>query len=102
MNSIYLIKNSEESHYKIGVSNNPMKRLSQLQTGCPSELILLETYQSEVSYEIEKVLHRWFSHLKKEGEWFDFSIVEEVEFKRNCEKIENTLKILTSNQDIIF
>lgn len=102
MNQIYLIKNTEESYYKIGVTVNPQKRLSQLQTGCPSKLVIIDTYASDMAYKVEKVFHNRYSHLKKEGEWFNFSIVEEQKFKKECKDIENTLNILAKSTDILF
>jgi hypothetical protein len=86
---IYLIKNTSESYYKIGVSNNPKKRIKNLNTGNSSELILIQTYETKYAYKIEKNLHRKYSYLRKYGEWFDFSIVEENNFLDNCKKIEN-------------
>ena len=44
MNKIYLIKNSEDDTYKIGVAKNPQNRIKQLQTGNSAELLLIETF----------------------------------------------------------
>ena len=102
MSYIYLIKNSEETYYKIGVGKTPNKRLSQLQTGNSAKLELIEVYKTEIPYKVEGVLHRRFSHFKKEGEWFDFSIKVEREFITNCQKIESSLKFLNENGDNMF
>lgn len=101
-NHIYLIKNTEESYYKIGVGKNPKQRLKQLQTGSPAELILIETFNTEHAYKIEKALHRRYLHLKKEGEWFNFSITEQFEFLRVCESIEKSIKTLMENGNVFI
>lgn len=94
MSFIYLIKNTNESHYKIGVGKNPSNRLKQLQTGCSSELVIIHTYETDIPYIIEKTLHRQYSILRKHGEWFDFSINEETDFLKNCQIIESRIKLL--------
>lgn len=91
MKSIYLIKSSEDSHYKIGVSKNPQKRLSTLQTGNSSQIILISEYKTINAYKIEKVLHRKYSHFQRNGEWFNLSIKEELSFINECEKIEKNI-----------
>jgi len=88
MNSIYLIRSLDESHYKVGVSKHPKKRVSQLQTGNSSKLKLITSYESEFAYQIEKSLQRRYSHLKKEGEWFEMSIDNEISFIDECQKLE--------------
>ena len=88
---IYLIKNTAESYYKIGVAKTPQTRLSQLQTGNSDKLVIIEAYETDYAHKIERILHRNYSHLKKEGEWFNFSIVEEQKFLNDCQRIEKML-----------
>ena len=102
MKYIYLIQSLENSYYKIGVSKHPKKRLKQLQTGNSSELKLVEIYQSEIAHKIEKTLQRRYSHLRKEGEWFDMSISNEVSFSQECQKIEETLLFLKKNHNVFI
>ena len=101
-NFIYLIKNSEESYYKIGVGKNPKQRLKQLQTGSPAELVLIETFSTEHAYKIEKILHRRYSHLKKDGEWFYFSIIEHFEFLNICQTVEKSIKTLMESGNVFI
>ena len=99
MKSVYLIQSLENGYYKIGVSKNPNKRLLQLKTGNSSDLKLIYTYQSEYAYKIEKTLHNRYSHLNKEGEWFDLTLKEEILFIINCQKIEKNINILKKNNN---
>lgn len=89
--SIYLMKSNSDSHYKIDVSKNPQKRLLSLQTGNSSLISLICEYKTDKAYQIEKVLHRRYSHFNKEGEWFDLSIKEEALFVNECAKIEKNI-----------
>jgi len=94
MKYVYLIQSLEDGYYKIGVSKHPNRRLSALQTGNSSELKLVESYESEHANSIEKSLQRRYSYLKKEGEWFEMSIINEITFLKECENIEKNIIIL--------
>lgn len=97
MKYIYLIQSLEDSSYKIGVSKHPQKRLKQLQTGNSAQLKLVESYQSEYANKIEKSLQKRYSYLKKEGEWFEMSIINEVTFVEECQNIEKNIIFLKEN-----
>ena len=102
MRYIYLIQSLENSHYKIGISKNPKRRIKELQTGNSSELRLVETYQSVYAVNIERALQRRYSYLHKEGEWFDMSIINEVTFLSECQKIEEMLIYLEKNSGVFI
>jgi len=102
MKFVYLIQSLENSYYKIGISKHPKKRIKELQTGNSSELKLVEAYQSEFANQIEKTLQRRYSHLRKEGEWFDMGISNEVSFIEECRKIEETLSFLKKNDNVFI
>lgn len=102
MKYIYLIQSLENSYYKIGVSKHPQIRLKQHQTGNPSATKLIEVYASDFAYRVEKVLHRRYSYLKKEGEWFDLSIAIEVSFIDECKKIEENLVFIEKNGNVFI
>lgn len=102
MKYIYLIQSLENSHYKIGISKNPQRRIKELQTGNSSELRLVEVYQSEYAEKIESALHRRYSHIHKEGEWFDMSITNEVSFVAECQKIEENIVLLKKSGNVFI
>lgn len=99
---VYLIQSQEEGYYKIGISKHPNKRIEQLQTGNSSELKLIDSFQSEYANQIERALQRKFSYMRKEGEWFEMSINEEVKFQENCKFIENNLILLKNNGNVFI
>jgi len=94
---IYLIRLSENSYYKIGVTKNINKRIKQLQTGNAEEIYLIDSYQSEYAYKIENALHNFYSNKNKYNEWFEFTLEDEVNFLKDCKKIENNIIFLENN-----
>lgn len=102
MKYVYLIKSLENSYYKIGVSKHPNKRIKELQTGNSSKLKLVESYQSEFAYLIEKTLQQKYSYLRKEGEWFDMSISNEISFINECKEIEKNIVFLKENGNVFI
>lgn len=99
---IYLIQSLENGYYKIGISKNPQKRIEQLQTGNSSKLKLIDTYQSEHANIVEKALQRRYSYLRKEGEWFDLSLKEEVTFTKDCIDIEKNIVFLKKSNNVFI
>ena len=102
MKYVYIVQSLEDGFFKIGVSKNPKKRICQLQTGNSSELKLIESYFSKYAYKIEKALHNQFSYLRKEGEWFDLSLIEVLDFIDNCKKIEETIGVLKKSGNVFI
>ena len=102
MKQIYLIQSLEDGYYKIGVSKHPKKRVKELQTGNSSELKLIESYESEHAHKVERALQRRYSYMKKEGEWFDMSISQEVSFLSDCKQIEESINVLKKNGNVFI
>lgn len=71
MSYLYLIRDRATNAIKIGVSDNPQKRLRQLQTGSFGKLELLHTIEciSHPAKHLEKRIHHWFRFNLKRGEW---------------------------------
>lgn len=61
---------------KIGYTkNDPMKRLKQLQTGCPYKLELLYVIDG-ASRDTEQYYHRYFSQVYNiQNEWYEYNFV---------------------------
>lgn len=53
---------------KIGVTENINARLSSLQTGCPLPMTLIKVIRG--GRKTEERIHKRFSHLRSQGEWF--------------------------------
>ncbi|MFW6246585.1 MAG: GIY-YIG nuclease family protein [bacterium] len=102
MKYVYLIQSLENSCYKIGISKNPYKRVKQLQTGNSSKLKLIECYPSHHANIIEKTLQRRYNNLRKQGEWFDLSLLNEISFKDECRKLEESYDLLKKNGNVFI
>ena len=96
---VYIIREEGNKRFKIGVSNNPDKRLKTLQTGNPEDLTLL--YTSLVcsnSFEIETYVHEHFKDYLLRGEWFDPSL----DIKEVIVYLESQRYVLESEFDLSF
>ena len=66
---IYFIQDTATLNIKIGFTKGcPQARLESLQTGNPSELVLLAILDGERPQEAD--LHDWFKEYRIAGEWF--------------------------------
>ena len=71
---VYVIENSDNGAIKIGVANDPEKRLAQLQTGSVSELCLVyQSYICSNAFNIESQVHQHFRDKHIRGEWYAVS-----------------------------
>lgn len=66
---VYVIEASGLNVFKIGIADNPRIRLSELQVGSPTDLILLGFWRG--SGLAEKRIHRSLRSFHKRGEWFN-------------------------------
>ena len=62
----YFIQHQPSGLIKIGISQNPVKRLASLQTSSPDKLILLGWTVGN----LEIKLHQKYKSLRGRGEWF--------------------------------
>lgn len=68
---IYFIRDPAADRVKIGVSNDPWKRLKNMQTGSPGLLELVAMVDGDPA--AEKALHQRFDGSRVRGEWFVWS-----------------------------
>jgi len=81
---VYFIKAGKKGAIKIGKSNHPEKRLSELQTGNPYKLKLVAYIHCETekdAFDMEKKMHRVFRKRRLNGEWFH----SDIDFKKATE-----------------
>lgn len=102
MKQVYIIQKLTDCTFKIGVSKNPKQRLKNVQTGNDGKLKLLATYPTEYAHKVETTLHNQFSHCKRNGEWYDISLVEALSFEEKCKQIEGNIIILKKNGNVFI
>jgi hypothetical protein len=69
--AVYMIRAGARGDVKIGLTNDPARRLRGLQTGHAESLCLIRVLDGGAV--AEKALHGRFSVLRKTGEWFTFA-----------------------------
>lgn len=74
---VYLVQQGYTGPIKIGLSDNVCKRIEELQTGNPVELLLIAAIgpmSRKKAEQLEKSLHKKFRHKRIRGEWFKQNI----------------------------
>ncbi len=84
---VYLMHDTTNNFYKIGISNNPKYRERTLQSEKPTiELIISKRFPiRKIAESFEKALHETYSDQRIRGEWFDLS-------EKDVENIKLSLK----------
>jgi len=68
---IYVARH-EHGFVKIGKSDDPVSRISSLQTACPYQIRLFTTITVDGDWSVvEAALHNAFDDQRLQGEWFD-------------------------------
>ena len=73
MTYVYFISTTRKNVVKIGIANNPNKRLKTFQTANHEELIILRVIKVEnraLAFKLETALHQKFKKYHVRGEWF--------------------------------
>lgn len=73
---IYIISDGE--NFKVGVSNNPEKRLKTMQTGNSKTLTLEFTDYKNEPYKVEKFVHQRLDEYRGSGEWFTGCSIRDI------------------------
>jgi hypothetical protein len=96
MGIVYLIEDSNNNCYKIGVTKgDPVKRLKKLQTGNPSKLELKYIYECKYPYRLETMLHAHYKSVNELNEWF--SLEKPNEFLNKCAEFNDIINSLKDN-----
>ena len=85
---VYLMSCRDSDYYKVGISQDPCRRVDDLQPSCPLQVTLLVSngpYPQAVAWRIEHETHRKLSKYWLHGEWFAIptdaaaKLIEEME-----------------------
>ena len=98
---VYLICDLATDTYKIGRTKNSVeKRLKQIQTGCSSELFIMNYYYTEYPNQLEQMLHRRFKSKQQLNEWFRLEHEDIFNFTEICEHTNGIIKALHTEPEI--
>lgn len=102
MKDIYLIQESENNYFKIGVSKNISQRIKQLQTGSAGSIKVLNTFKSEFAHKIEKSLHRKYNAYNIKGEWFDLPESAIESFISDCSMYNKAFNSILNESTLYY
>lgn len=72
---VYVAKESESGRFKIGISSDPERRIKELNTGNPEQLVLVHAYlATDPGHKSEMIAHAIYESERLHGEWFGESI----------------------------
>ena len=99
MGCVYLIADWDKEHrYKIGVTRGDVyNRIKKLQTGNSGEIYLVDKFETDHPFLMEKMLHNRYYGSKVLGEWFELTDEELKTFRTNCENIKEAIESLKDN-----
>jgi hypothetical protein len=79
---VYLLKHGTRREYKIGRTNNPLRREGELGIQLPEKVEPIHSIKTDDPVGIESYWHRRFASKRKEGEWFALTAEDVRAFKR--------------------
>jgi hypothetical protein len=82
MGYVYLYQHGGQKQFKIGKTNNAIRREGELRLLLPEKLEPLHTIQTDDPAGVELYWHRRFATKRLEGEWFALSVEDVRAFKR--------------------
>ena len=93
---VYLLTDGEL--YKIGVTRGSIdKRIAKLQTGNPYIIQMLDCYETEDPFKLEKMLHNKYKLQNVNNEWFSLSLEDINNFESVCNNFEDIIIALKDN-----
>jgi hypothetical protein len=89
---IYFAKVKNKDMVKIGISKDPNKRKSTIQTNIPYNIKIINKIKCGHPRKLEKILHQYFAKYRKRGEWFKFNNKKIIELSNyNLHTLLDTL-----------
>lgn len=101
---VYLLGDSgKEGVFKIGVTRGTIeRRIKKLQTGNSGEIYIVDYFQTDHPFFIEKWMHIKYGRRNVMNEWFEMDLEDMKNFKKNCQKFEDLYNISHNKKDIDF
>jgi hypothetical protein len=79
---VYLVRHGARHEYKIGRTNNPMRREGEIRIELPEQLSPLHVITTDDPAGVERYWHTRFADKRKNGEWFCLDAQDVRAFRR--------------------
>jgi len=79
---VYLLRHGSRQEYKIGRTNNPIRREGEIRLELPEKIQPIHYIETDDPSGIENYWHSRFASKRKEGEWFSLTTNDVKAFKR--------------------
>ncbi len=79
---VYLVRHGTRNEYKIGRTNNPIRREGEIRLELPEKVQPIHYIETDDPPGIEAYWHSRFAGKRKEGEWFSLTVEDVRAFKR--------------------
>ncbi len=79
---VYLIRHGKRNEYKIGRTNNPIRREGEIRLELPEKIQPIHYIETDDPAGIENYWHKRFASKRKEGEWFALTETDIRAFKK--------------------
>ena len=93
----YIISCTTVDFIKIGITTDPQRRLTELQTNSPYTLriaLLIECNNLATAQRLEKLLHELMHASRSNGEWFHASVSTAVEYAEMLLSISGNISLI--------
>lgn len=98
MGYVYLIEDSTNNVYKIGVTrSNSKKRLQKLQTGNSVPLQIKYLFETEYPFRLESMLHNKYRQYQVLNEWYELPKDIVNRFNEICCKENDIINLMKDN-----
>lgn len=93
----YIISCRTVDFIKIGITTDPQRRLTELQTNSPYTLqiaLLIECNNLTTAQQLEKLLHELMHASRSNGEWFHASVLTAIEYAEMLLSISGNISLI--------